>query len=178
MQAHIELSGLGILPELGLEKTQDLNQEDADKRAAFALYCGLVHKPQHPLASKLFFSVIKKGKGSVPLSVEEKNFIVRLADILRNGPEAMGVESLFVSYVTSSTDSHSGKAHIYFEDGRTESFAMGQAFPMTHTEGVTLSYKQLRAIHEDLCATKRAWTQNGKFPENRLHFYAGKIQLT
>jgi len=177
MQAHIELSGLGVLPEMTLEKTNALNQNDADMRAAFAMYCGLSNNPHKRWNSKQFFAVIQDGKGSVPLNIEGRNFIESLADILRNGPEAMGVESVFISYVISASDSHSGKAHIHFENGKTESFATGQVFPMTHTEGVLLSYSQLRALHEDLIATKRTWPQDEQLPLTHLQFDAGKIHI-
>jgi len=142
-----------------------------------ALYCGLSNNPHKRWNSKQFFAVIQNGKGSVPLNIEGRNFIESLADILRNGPEAMGVESVFISYVISASDSHSSKAHIHFENGKTESFATGQVFPMTHTEGVLLSYSQLRALHEDLIATKRTWPQDEQLPLTHLQFDAGKIHI-
>ncbi|MDB4694385.1 hypothetical protein OAF30_03045 [Flavobacteriales bacterium] len=39
-RAHIELQALGVLPEASLENNPPLKQEDADARAALALWCG------------------------------------------------------------------------------------------------------------------------------------------
>ena len=44
-KAHIELQALGVLPECTLENNPPLQHEDADRRAALSLWCGLAIDP-------------------------------------------------------------------------------------------------------------------------------------
>ena len=51
-----EPQSLGVLPKASLENNPPLQQDDADVRAAFALWCGLSIDPTHDLASKALLS--------------------------------------------------------------------------------------------------------------------------
>ena len=58
-RAHVELQSLGVLPAASLENNPPLQQDDADVRAAFALWCGLAIDPMSDLSSKNFFEMIQ-----------------------------------------------------------------------------------------------------------------------
>lgn len=174
-RAHIELQALGVLPYATLESNPPLTQEDADKRAALALWCGLANDPAHRFSSKQFFTQLGSGKGRAPLTGEQDNFIVDLAEILRRGPAAMGVESIFVSYVQTTFDGFNGRARIHYNNGSAETYTVGQVFRGTHNKGVELDFNRLRSIHEDLINTPRSWPQDEPTAVRRLRFKDGAI---
>lgn len=174
-RAHIELQGLGVLPVASLEDNPPLKQDDADARAALSLWCGLANDPKQKFSSKQFFTQLGNGKGKAPLSNEGDNFLIDLAEVLRRGPEAMGVKQIFVSHVVTNFDGFNGKAQIEYDNGCAENYSVGQTFPATHQSGVILDFKRLRSIHEDLLNTPRSWPQEEAIPVSRLRFKDGAI---
>jgi len=176
-RAHIELQALGVLPEASLENNPPLKQEDADARAALALWCGLVHNPELRYSSKEFFTQLGEGNGRAPMSADNDNFLLDLAEILRRGPEALGVESIFLSRIVTNADGFNGRAMIEYSNGSTENYTVGQVYLSTHLEGVLLDFKRLRALHEDLLSTPRTWPEEVPTAVSRLRFKNGQIEI-
>ena len=111
------------------------------------------------------------------MSAENDNFILDLAEVLRRGPEALGVESIFLSHVVTSADGFNGRAMIEYSNGSIENYTVGQVYLATHKEGVVLDFKRLRALHEDLISTPRAWPQEKPTAVRRLRFKNGQIHI-
>ena len=176
-KAHIELQALGVLPQASLEDNPPLKHDDADARAALSLWCGLAVDPAAKFGSKQFFVQLGKGKGRVPMNTEGESFIALLAEVLRHGPEAMGVDNIFVSHVVTSFDGFNGRAQVHYNNGFADNFTVGNVYPATHTAGVTLDFKQLRALHEDLVNTPRTWPDEEPTAVSRLRFKNGAILI-
>lgn len=127
-KAHIELQALGVLPECTLENNPPLQHEDADRRAALSLWCGLAIDPAAKFGSKQFFVQLGAGKGRVPMNTEGESFIDLLAEVLRRGPEALGVEQVYMSHVVTSFDGFNGRAQVHYNNGFADNYTVGNVY--------------------------------------------------
>jgi len=174
-RAHAELQGLGVLPEATLQDSPELTQADADVRAAFGIWCGLAIPPQVDNAGKRFFDMMKTGRGQVPISKEGDNFILTLADIIRQGAES-SVLKVYISHVLTSHDGYNGKAQIIYKDGTGVSFSTGDEFSV-YNLGTTLDDLDIERISRDLRNPTRSWPDEPQKQTARLDFVGGVIQI-
>jgi hypothetical protein len=177
-RSHIELEAAGLLPSDNYleDDIQELTQQDADVRAAFAVWTGCAPRPNVETASKLFFNAVHAG-AKVPTGEDGDNFVLHLADILRAGPVAHGVESVFIGHVIAQGAMLKGRASITYNDGSTVHYETGRPYPAEMWDGVTLDFKQLRAIHEDLTAPAGTWPARPVQPLRPLTFQGGAIMI-
>ena len=173
-RAHIELQGLGILPKSSLEDPAPLSEHDADIRAAFAIWCGLAIPTQTDGAGKRFFNMVKSGMGKVPVSKDGENFILKLAEILRQG-ERSNVLHVYIGHVLTGEDGFNGLAQIIYKDGTGTTYHAGEEFPV-YNYGTQLDDLKLAQISRDLKTVTRSWPE--RTPQTaRLHFVGGLIQI-
>lgn len=174
-RAHVELQALGVLPKCNLQSQTLLQQDDADLRAAFALWCGLCIDPTHDMSSKRFFQMIASGRAKAPTSSEGENFIEALAEILRTD-KVLTVRSIDFGRAFVTPDGLNASATIFHTDGTARQYITGQPLNRPH-ESVELDDLKLLAIHRDLRATPRVWPDDAIPQTAKLDFIGGLIQI-
>lgn len=176
-RAHVELQALGILPEANWENPTPLQQDDAHVRAAFALWSGLAIDPINDGASKRFFEMVASGRASVPIADDGENFILKLAQILKDGPIAMGVLEVRIGQVFITDYGLNAVAFIINADGTGTKYQVGEPLQWSGNMAQSLDDLKLLAIHRDLRETPRVWPDEG-FPQTAtLKFIGGLIQI-
>lgn len=178
-RSHMELEGMGLLPsdDYFADDLQELTQDDADVRVAFALWTGIAPNPKRDTSTKHLFQAIATGRAKVPTAPDGDSFVLRLAEVLRTGPTAHNVVSVFISHVQVSGHIVKGRASIHYGNGVVDHFEVGKPFPAECWQGVTLDAKQLRAIHEDLTKPAGTWPAAPVQTLRPLNFYAGQISI-
>jgi len=176
-RAHVELQALGILPEASLQNNPPLQQDDADLRAAFALWCGLCIDPLNDLASKNFFKAIDSGLAAVPTSNDGENFIETLASILRLGPIESRVSEIYVGPVMVDEEGLHCNAQIIHADGTGTTYTAGHPMPFQVHRGTILDDLKLIVIHRDLRETPRRWKSESMEHTAQLDFVGGLIHV-
>jgi hypothetical protein len=176
-RSHIELEAMGLLPadDYLRDQIQPLTDSDADIRAAFAIWCALAPDPKHLEASRHLFKLIQSGKGRVPTAADGENFVMTLAQVLREGPQAMGVQAVFISHVFAGNGTMKGRASITYKDGATTHYEAGHIYPAECWQGATLDATLLRTIHEDLTSAAVPWPAAPLQPLRPLTFQGGQI---
>ena len=176
-RAHVELQSLGVLPAASLENNPPLQQDDADVRAAFALWCGLAIDPMSDLSSKNFFEMISSGRAHVPTSADGENFILKLAEVLREGPIVSNVNEVHIGQSFATGEGLNCIAHIIYNDGTGVRYQTGEPLQWSGQMGTHLDDLKLLAIHRDLRATPRIWPDDAMPQTARLQFVGGLIQI-
>lgn len=176
-RAHVELQSLGVLPKASLENNPPLQQDDADVRAAFALWCGLSIDPTHDLASKRFFEMISTGRAKVPTAPDGENFILKLAEVLREGPIASKVHEVHVGPAFVTDEGLNCVAHVIHTDGTGTRYMSGEPLQWSGHMGTHLDDLKLLAIHRDLRATPRVWPDDAIPQTASLKFIGGLINI-